>query len=249
MNDHIIEQPAHVGLSERMLAMRDEAQSLHLMRFFRTAPGQYGAGDRFLGIRVPQTRALVREYRMRVTADDIPPLTASPFHEIRLAGFLLLIEIYNRFRKKGDEKGRREAVDLYMSLIERGNNWDLVDLGAPRLLGDWLADHPSERDILDRLADMEGRLWHQRVAMVSTLALICGGEYADTFRIAGRLLTHTHDLIHKATGWMLREVGKRGGRSELVMFLNTNAARMPRTALRYAIEHFTPEERRRYLDM
>lgn len=216
------------------------------MRFFKCGKGEYGEGDRFLGIRVPVTRALVKEYRRTVDLADVIPLIKSPWHEIRLAGFLLLIEIYKRSKKRSSEEARN-IVDYYLTVLEYGNNWDLVDLVAGKILGDRLVDHHDERHILYRLADMENSLWHQRVAIVSTFALICDGQYDDTLQLACRYLSHKHDLIHKATGWMLREIGKRGGKTELCRFLDSNAHKMPRTALRYAIEHFPEPERHRYM--
>lgn len=232
----------------KMEALANEAEARHLMRFFKTGKGQYGEGDLFLGIRVPVTRSIVKEYRHAAGIEDVDELVASPYHEVRLAGFLLLIEIYLRAKKSKNTDTQRRIVDYYLSIIPHGNNWDLVDLVAPKILGDRIISNCEERNILDRLADMDGKLWHQRVAIVSTFALICNGEYDDTLRIALQLLNHPHDLIHKATGWMLREIGKRGGKGRLVEFLDRHAAKMPRTMLRYAIEHFPPEERRYYLN-
>lgn len=237
------------AVEERIMGMADEAQARHLMRFFKTGKGQYGEGDMFLGLKVPATRAIVKDFKKEATLEDIPLLVASPYHEIRLAGFLLLIEIYQRAKKQKDSQARREIIGYYLSIIDRGNNWDLVDLVAPKLLGDWLIDHPEERDILDRLAEMDGNLWHQRVAIVATWSIIASGEFDDTFRIALRLLNHPHDLIHKAVGWMLREVGKRGGRHRLLAFLDRHASAMPRTALRYSIEHLSPSLRHHYLTL
>lgn len=229
-----------------MMTMRDEAQAQHLMRFFKCGKGEYGEGDRFLGIKVPQTRAIVKEFRNSVELVDAVSLLASPWHEIRLAGFLLMVELYKAAKKNSDEKAR-EVVDCYLASIDRANNWDLVDLSAPYILGDRLVSHPEERDILDKLSGMEERLWHQRVAIVANWMLIRNGEFQDTFRIAERYLTHTHDLIHKATGWMLREVGKHGGEKELCAFLDRHARSMPRTVLRYAIERFPEPLRQHYM--
>lgn len=231
-----------------MHSMRDESQAIHLMRFFKCGKGEYGEGDRFLGLRVPQTRAIVKQYRKLVKLNDCVALVASPWHEVRLAGFLLMVELYNQEKKKSEEKVR-EVVDCYISSIERANNWDLVDLSAAYILGDWLVTHSDERKILDLLSDMDGKLWHQRVAIVANWMLIRNGIYTDTFRIARKYLSHTHDLIHKATGWMLREVGKRGGEDELREFLDRHASSMPRTMLRYAIEKFQEQDRQYYLSM
>ena len=227
----------------RMEGMGDAVQAAHLCRFFKTGKGEYGEGDRFLGIRVPATRSIVREFRQEVEIADIDRLLMSGWHEIRLAGFLLLVEIFKR------SKDKRPVVDYYLSVIDRGNNWDLVDLVAPKILGEWLLAHPRERSLLYELAGMDGSLWHQRVAVVACWTLIRGGEFGDTLRLAELLMGQKHDLIHKATGWMLREVGKRGGMPELLLFLDRHAARMPRTMLRYSIEKLSMEERARYMSL
>lgn len=235
-------------IEERMIAMRDKKQEQHLMRFFKCGKGEYGEGDQFLGLRVPQTRAIVKEYRNQVEIKDTLQLINSLWHEIRLAGFLLMEELYKQSKKVSDGNAK-EIVDLYLSSLDRANNWDLVDLSAPYILGDWLVNHPEERNILDQLSEMDGKLWHQRVAMVANWMLIRNEEYADTFRISEKYLTHTHDLIHKATGWMLREVGKRGGVNELCEFLDRHSPIMPRTMLRYAIEKFPEPQRRHYQNL
>lgn len=241
--------PVHEAIVGRLVAMGDEAKARHLMRFFKTGPGQYGEGDRFLGVTVPGVRAIVREYRREVTVDDVMALTASPWHEVRLAGFLSLTEIYERLCRQHSESAARAVVEMYLSLVERGNNWDLVDLVAPKILGHRLVGHPAERHLLARLAAMEGHLWHQRVAIVATWPLIRAGEYDDTLCLSRTLLRHPHDLIHKAVGWMLREVGKRGGHDELRLFLDGSAAEMPRTMLRYAIERLDEPARRHYMSL
>lgn len=230
-----------------LMARRDVGQALELMRFFRTGPGEYGEGDAFLGIKVPVTRSVVRRYASAVALDDVSHLLESPWHELRLAGFLLLIEIYRRRLRTGDYPSQREVVDFYLSKLHRANNWDLVDVVAPKILGDWLCRHPRERGVLYELAAMDASLWHQRVAMVCCWALIRAGEYADTLRLSAIYLTHPHDLMHKATGWMLREVGKRGGVMELLGFLDRHAPAMPRTMLRYAMERLPQDVRSHYM--
>lgn len=232
---------------ETMTALRDDVRARHLMRFFKTGPGEYGEGDRFLGARCPQTRAVVKQFRKEAELSDTLRLVESPWHEIRLAGFLLMIEIYERARKRHDQDAMREVVDCYLYSIGHGNNWDLVDMVAPKILGRWLVDHPEERVILDELASREDSLWHQRVAVVTNWMLIREGIYDDTFRIVEQLIDHPHDLIHKASGWMLREVGKRGGMDRLLGWLDDNVSRLPRTALRYAIELFPEKLRLHYL--
>lgn len=231
----------------RFIALRNEEEARHLARFFKTGKGEYGYGDKFLGVRVPVTRSIVKEYRNAVDVDACMVLIKSEWHEMRLAGFLLLIELYRQTRKQRDLPSAEAIVNAYISLIPYGNNWDLVDLVCPWLLGDWLTDHPHECQILDRFAGYDHSLWHQRVAIVATFALIRKGRYADTIRISKKFMTHKHDLIHKATGWMLREMGKRGGQNELIAFLDEYAAVMPRTALRYSIERFPEDLRQHYL--
>lgn len=232
-------------ITQRFLSLGDPKEAHHLARFFKTGEGEYGFGDKFLGIRVPVTRSIVREYKNAVNIDSCIILIQSEWHEIRLAGFLLLIELYLKAKKQKDLFKAEEIVKVYINHIQYGNNWDLVDLVCGPILGDWLIDNPQERHILDQFAEMDQSLWHQRVAIVSTLSLIRVGLYSDTIRISKKFLSHKHDLIHKATGWMLREMGKRGGYDELISFLEKYATVMPRTALRYSIERF-PENLRQY---
>lgn len=228
-----------------MSSFYDEKQAINLARFFKTGKGEYGEGDRFLGIKVPITRSIVKKYRKEVELEDVKKLIKSEWHEIRLAGFLLLLDLYKEEIKNKDQEESKLLIDFYLENLDKGNNWDLVDLVAGYILGDWVLRNPEYETILLDLADMEGCLWHQRVAIVSTFTLIKGRKFDLTFKIAEKFLTHPHDLIHKATGWMLREVGKRGGKNELVRFLEKYKPTMPRTMLRYALEKF-PEEERKY---
>lgn len=235
-------------------SIADEAQARQLMRFFKTGKGEYGEGDRFLGLKVPQTRTVVREAAHEVPLPEIEKLILSQWHEARLAGFLLLVEemkaaLPGKRRDAAACAARRDAVaSFYLSHARYANNWDLVDLSCPKILGEWLL-HPSsdgmfpDRAVLDRLAASRN-LWEQRIGIVATWRLIKEGQFEDTIRIASALLNHPHDLIHKATGWMLREVGKKS-RDALLSFLETHHAAMPRTALRYAIEKL-PEQERQY---
>lgn len=238
-------------------SMCDDAQARHLMRFFKTGPGDYGEGDRFLGLRCPQTRLVVREARLKVPFPEIQKLLYNPWHEARLAGFLLLVEemAAARPRKRGrqpDMARRRDAIaSFYLCHARQANNWDLVDMSCPKILGEWLlypcADgNMPDRGILDILIGSDN-LWEQRIGIVTTWRLIRAGQIDDTLRLAPRLLGHPHDLIHKATGWMLREVGKVDI-DALTAFLETYHARMPRTALRYAIEKMDATTRRYWLD-
>lgn len=234
-------------VTERLISLADSRKAIELSRFFKTGKGEYGEDDKFLGIQVPVTRSVIREFRHDAGIADVMALTSSQWHEVRLAGFLMLVEIYAKSAKNKDESTMRKVVDVYLSILDRGNNWDLVDLVAPKILGDYLVPHPEERELLYHLAGMDGKLWHQRTAIVSTWTLICHGVYADTFRLCEILMDHRHDLIHKACGWMLREAGKRGALDELRKFLDLYATAMPRTMLRYAIERFSADERKHYL--
>lgn len=239
-----------------MRQMADPEQQRILGRFFKTGEGEYGAGDVFLGIKVPQTRAVVKEGRLQVPLDEIEKALQSPYHEVRLCGFLLLVEEMNAAlpRRGVDtrEKAlrRAEIARFYLANARQANNWDLVDLSCYKIIGQWLL-HPQadgtmpRRDILDKLAHSDN-LWEQRIAIVSTMMLIRAGQFDDTLRIATLLLGHTHDLIHKAIGWMLREVGKRD-LATLAAYLDAHYSELHRTTLRYAIERLAPAERQAWL--
>lgn len=229
------------------LSLRNEEQATLLARFFKTGTGEYGEGDMFLGIKVPVTRSLVKKYRNDVSIADIEILIDSPWHEIRLCGFLLLVELYQKSIKAKEMEVASDLVNFYIENIGKGNNWDLVDLVAYKILGDRVVNNPELEEILFELSRNNDSLWHQRVAMVSTFALIRQQKYDITFQLAEKYLSHDHDLIHKATGWMLREIGKRGGIDRLKEFLEKNKSRMPRTMLRYAIERFPENERQYFL--
>lgn len=207
--------------------------------FFKTGKGQYGEGDVFLGISVPDQRKVAREH-WDLSLPEVAKLLASPIHECRLTALHILVAKYTR----GDKEIREKVAKFYLKHTKKVNNWDLVDSSAPYILGAYLLD--KDRAVLCTLA-VSKNLWERRIAIVSTFAFIRAGEYTDTFALAELLLDDTHDLIHKATGWMLREVGKRVSTGELVTFINTHKKQMPRTTLRYAIEHFPPEIRTEFL--
>jgi 3-methyladenine DNA glycosylase AlkD len=219
----------------RLHALADEKVAEGLRRFFKTGPGQYGEGDQFLGIKVPTLRKLAREFRS-LPLEGARNLLHSGHHEARLLALLVLVGSF----EKGGPASRRAIYDLYLANTARVNNWDLVDASAPAIVGGFLADR--DREPLTRLAG-SASLWERRIGVVATLHFIRRGEFADTLRLAGLLLGDREDLIHKATGWMLREVGKRD-QDVLEGFLAGHCRRMPRTMLRYAIERL-PEERRR----
>lgn len=232
-------------IKDEMMSLFNDVQAVQLARFFKTGKGEYGEGDKFLGIKVPVTRSIVKKYRKEVTLHVVRELINSQWHEIRLAGFLFLIELYEQSIKSDDMAQANVLVSFYFDHIDKGNNWDLVDLVCEHILGDWILRNQGNEDLLLTLAERKGYLWHQRVAIVSTLTLIKAGKFDLTFEIADKFLDHKHDLIHKSTGWMLREVGKRGGKDSLIKFLEKHKSTMPRTMLRYAIERF-PEEERKY---
>ncbi len=214
-------------------ALGDPRRAAALQGFFKTGPGEYGQGDVFLGLRVPQTRSLIRRFH---PADDaaIEGLLQSPIHEERLLALLLLVERYRR----GTPEARDRAFALYVRNFERINNWDLVDASAEHVVG----PHGVGRAQLLRWA-RSPHLWTRRIAIVSTLHSIRAGRFGDTLAVAAALLQDPEDLLHKATGWMLREVGKRDP-AVLEAFLRRHHRKMPRTMLRYAIERF-PESRRK----
>ena len=238
-----------------METLQDEKQRQVLMRFFKTGPGEYGEGDKFLGLKVPQTREVVKLAAGDTPLEEVPQLLMSPWHEVRLCGLLLLVEKFSRLAKKrleNDEaaiNGRDEIVTMYLKYADRANNWDLVDLSAPKILGLWLLlpTHLSDKqEIMDRLATSPN-LWRQRMSMVSTWKTTQQGDPSWCLRYAEMHLHHPHDLMHKAVGWMLREVGKRCSMDLLEQFLERYAHEMPRTALRYAIEQMSDEERKYWM--
>lgn len=229
-------------LLSEMLKHEDPSQVEGLSRFFKTGPGEYGEGDLFLGIKVPVTRSVVKDCWKGTSFEDLEECLASGYHEVRLAGLLTLVEIFSHSRK--DPLVQERCIGFYLAHTERINNWDLVDLSCYQLLGSWLMD--KDRSLLYDLARNGKSIWEQRIGIVSTIAFIRKGQLDDTFAIADILLDHPHDLIHKATGWLLREAGKRDG-SALREFLATRYMNMPRTMLRYAIEKFPEEERQQYL--
>lgn len=218
--------------------MADPADAIHLQRFFKTAPGEYGAGDRFLGLRVPALRRLVREYN-RLGHEHALEMLASSWHEERLLALLLLVDAYRR----GDSSRRDRIHRAYLAHTRYINNWDLVDASAEHIVGPHLGAQQIE--LLERLAQSSD-IWERRIAIVSTFHFIKRNEFGPTLRIARLLLEDPHDLIHKAVGWMLREVGKRDRGAEDA-FLRKHYRRMPRTMLRYAIERHPEKVRKQFL--
>ena len=228
-------------LLKQMLSHANPAQVPGLMRFFKTGPGQYGEGDKFLGIKVPVTREVVKQCWKEVSLAEIEECVNSEFHEVRLAGLLALIQKFNHCK---DKLAQQECIDFYLAHTEKINNWDLVDLTCYPLVGEWLLD--KDRTLLYELAQNGKTIWEQRIGIISTMTFVRKGQLEDTFAIADILLHHPHDLIQKATGWLLRECGKRN-KAALETFLATRYKTLPRTSLRYAIEKFPEEERKSYL--
>lgn len=232
-------------IEEQLVGLGDPDAVPGKMRFFKAGPGGYAEGDRFLGVGVPQVRAVVKaQWRTCVNGnratglETVDRLLDSEWHEVRLAGAVLMVLVHER----AEIALRSEVAELLARSGPRLNNWDLVDTCAPYVPGEWLIEH---RGWLDPLASSP-LLWDRRIAVISTFALIRVGSYADTLRLATQLRQDPEDLMHKACGWMLREVGKRD-RAVLDSYLAEMAALLPRTTLRYAIEKHTPDERQRYL--
>jgi 3-methyladenine DNA glycosylase AlkD len=223
---------------KQLRALASPETAAILQRFFKTGKGQYGEGDVFLGIKVPPLRALAKEHR-DAGLDVIAALLHSRFHEERMFALLLLMQFY----QQASEKDQAAAYDLYLANTPYINNWDLVDVSAPRIVGRHLLERP--RKVLHQLA-RSSLLWERRIAILSTLYFIHYDDFDDTLRIAKTLLQDKHDLMHKAVGWMLREVGKRDLAAE-ENFLKQHYHDMPRTMLRYAIERFPETKRRNYL--
>jgi 3-methyladenine DNA glycosylase AlkD len=249
-----------------METLRNDAQRKVLMRFFKTAPGEYGYGDEFLGLKVPQTREVVKAVAKDVSLDEIPELLMSKWHEVRLCGLLILVEKFEKLatKKLVDNveavRGRDEILSMYLRYAEQANNWDLVDLSAPKILGHWLllptflggneADiyHEYKLSVLDELA-ASSCLWKQRMSIVCSWKTSQMGDPSWCLRYAEFHLHHPHDLMHKAVGWMLREMGKRVSMDLLRVFLRLHVHEMPRTMLRYAIEKMADQERKYWMTL
>ncbi len=234
--------PSAERFVERLMALQSPEELRKILRYFKTGDGEYGAGDEFVGVRMGQLFALAKEF-IEMPPAEIETLLASPLHEAR-AGALSIMDKQAR-RNKTPASRRQELFDLYLRRMDRINNWDLVDLGAPFVIGRYLFDKP--RGVLYELA-RSANLWERRTAIVSTAYFIRKGEVDDTFRIAELLVADAEDLIHKATGGWVREAGKRDP-ERLTSFLDRHAATLPRTLLRYAIERLDPARRSHYLGL
>lgn len=232
------------GMVQRELALlADPADVEHVKRFFKTGPGEYGEGDVFIGVRVPKTRSVIKRH-LDLPLAEVRALLDHRVHEYRLAGLLILVGQFERASRATtfDEDRRRVVVEHYLDAVRGGqvNNWDLVDSSAPSILGGWLFDR--DRSVLTELC-RSGDLWRRRAALLATYGFITRADASTTLELAATVCDDRRDLTQKAMGWMLREVGKRVDRELLTGFLEENAARMGRTALSYACEHLTAEER------
>jgi 3-methyladenine DNA glycosylase AlkD len=212
-------------------------------RFFKAGPGEYAEGDMFLGVTVPVQRTIAKKYR-DLPLHESEKLITSKWHEERLTGLFILVSQF----QKGSVETQKEIYEFYMSHTQNVNNWDLVDSSAAYIVGPWLEDKPDKMKILQKRAQSK-LLWDRRIAMLATFYYIQKGKADETLVIAGLLIDDKHDLIQKAVGWMLREIGKRVDAQLLKSFLDKHAGTMPRTTLRYAIEHFSPDVRKHYLNL
>jgi len=242
-------------LENRMASMQDARQRQVLMQFFKTGPGEYGEGDEFLGLKVPQTRVIVKEVK-DLPIGEVPLLLASRWHEVRLCGFLILVDRFeglckSRLIDAPDAIRQRDTIlQMYLDHAHQANNWDLVDLSAPKIVGRWLLlptyFEKTKQQTLDDLAQ-SNNLWKQRISMVCTWMPTRQGDPSWCLRYAEMHLHHPHDLMHKAVGWMLREMGKHVSMDLLREFLRQHSQGMPRTTLRYAIEKMSAEERQHWM--
>ena len=225
---------------DELKLLADEQQAKHLSRFFKTGKGEYGEGDLFLGIKVPVVRSVAKKYYQEISLDDIQTLLKNPYHEARLLALLIMIFIY----EKTDLK--QEIFNLYLQNIQYINNWDLVDLSCHKVVGDFIYTNKIPHHIYE-LANAN-HLWSNRIAVVSQYYFIKKGDFLHILKLSEKFLTHKHDLMHKACGWMLREMGKMDEKP-LYDFLDKHHKTMPRTMLRYSIEKLSNEKRKYYMGM
>lgn len=216
----------------------DPVQAEKLQGFFKTGTGEYGEGDIFLGVKVPEQRRIAKKHR-NISLEETIELLQSDIHEHRLTSLFILVDKFG----KGDEETREKIVDLYLGNTRFVNNWDLVDSSAHKILGVWLLDKP--KDLLYKLAESE-MLWERRISIIATFPFIRDGDLSDAVALAKKLMNDEHDLIHKASGWVLREIGKKDVET-LYSFLDEYSREMPRTMLRYSIEKLPEEKRKHYL--
>ena len=228
------------AIQKALRKLADPVGAKQAAHFFKTGPGQYGEGDIFWGLSVPDQRTIAKQY-LNLPLSEIQILLNHKIHEQRLTALLILVYQF----KKADEKTQKKIYQFYLKNTRRINNWDLVDTSARDIVGEYMIAHPAERKKLYRLVKSKN-LWERRIAIIASFAFIREKDFTDTLKLSELLLNDHEDLMHKAVGWMLREVGKRDV-TVLTKFLQTHKTNLPRTALRYAIEHFPPEIRKKYL--
>ncbi len=238
-------------IKKELQKAQDKEKAQLLQRFFKTGKGEYGEGDIFLGVVVPKQREIVKKFDLDEI--EIQKLLESEIHEERLTGALFLVKNFEKAKKEKNENKMKKIFDFYLKNTEHFNNWDLVDLSAPRVIGGYLLSSKNERKILYELSksNKKGRngwqwLWEKRIAILATFAFIKENDFDDTLKLCKFYLNEKHDLMHKASGWMLREIGKRDEKI-LKDFLNKHCKIMPKTMLRYAIEKLSEKERKKYL--
>lgn len=228
------------NLKDDLQNLADKEKAKHLSQFFKTGKGQYAEGDRFLGINVPVNKSLVKKYYKDISLADIAEMLHSPWHEYRFAALQCMVMQY----EKADEEKQKALVELYLGNLDGINNWDLVDCSAHKIIGAWTLKKQDLSQI-EKLADSHN-LWQERIAVVASWAFIKNKQYDLTLKLAVKFINHKHDLMHKAVGWMLREVGKQN-KLVLTDFLDIYAEKLPRTTLRYAVERFSKVEREKYM--
>jgi 3-methyladenine DNA glycosylase AlkD len=230
-------------LKDKRIPRKDEI----LSRFFKTGNGEYGEGDRFLGVNVPEIRAIAKKYK-DIDFSIIEKFLCDKYHEVRLLALIILVYKFISLKGTSVKKQKKEIFDFYLKNIKYVNNWDLVDLSCYHILGEYLLENPSQTEVLFRFSK-SNNMWERRISIVATFAFIKKGQYEISFKIIKSLLEDKNDLIQKACGWMLREIGKRINEEILIEFLNKNISKMSRTTLRYAIERFEYSKRQYYLNL
>lgn len=230
------------NLKEKLLAFSSEERAQQVRRYFKTLEGEYGEGDKFIGVSLPQIRILAKE-SSEISMTELKKMVKSPIHEERLLGFIICVLKISEARKKKDEDTEKEIVDFVLNHRIFLNNWDIIDVTVPKILGPYFLKR--NRKVLYRLIKSKS-LWDRRIALMTTFEFIRNADFEDTLKFCEIVLDDKEDLIHKASGWMLREVGKRK-KAKLIPFLNKYHAKMPRTMLRYAIEKLPAPEREKYL--
>jgi len=232
-------------LKSKLFSYANSEKAKLLQRFFKTGKGEYGEGDVFIGVMVPQTREVVKEFWNKISFKEIQELLNSKVHEERLCGILILVKKYQKFKKEKNFLEQKKIFEFYLKNFNRINNWDLVDLSSPNIVGDFVFFNPEFKKIIFEFVQSEN-LWKKRIAVLSTFYFIREKDFEEAFEFAKILLKDKHDLIHKAVGWMLREIGKRDEK-KLEKFLEEHHKKMPRTMLRYAIEKFDDDKRKIFL--